>query len=44
MALAVYRWLGPQFISKSWFNLDIMWALSLLLVGLLGMAGAAGLL
>lgn len=44
IALAVFYWLGPQFISKSWFNLDILWALSLLLVGSLGMAGAVGLL
>jgi hypothetical protein len=44
MALAVYRWLGPQFISESWINLDIVWGLSLLIVGLLGMAGAVGLL
>lgn len=40
IALAVHHWLGPQFISKSWFNLDIVWAVSLLLVGVLGMAGA----
>lgn len=44
IAFAVYHWLGLQFISKSWFNLDIVWAMSLLLVGLLGMAGAGGLL
>lgn len=44
MAFAAYRWLGPQFISKSWFNLDIVWAASLILVGALGVAGAAGLL
>ena len=33
MAFAVYRWLGLTFISKSWFNLDAVWALSLILVG-----------
>lgn len=33
MAYAVYRWLGLTFISKSWFNLDAVWALSLILVG-----------
>jgi hypothetical protein len=37
IALAVHRWLGPQFISRSWFNLDIVWALSLVLVGVLGL-------
>ncbi len=33
MAVAVYEWLGPRFISKSWFNLDVAWPLSLILVG-----------
>jgi len=41
IALAVHQWLGPQFISKSWFNLDLVWALSLILVGAIGVAGAA---
>ncbi|SFP88394.1 hypothetical protein SAMN03159463_05087 [Mesorhizobium sp. NFR06] len=38
IAIAVYRWLGPKFISQSWFNLDIVWALSLVLVGGIGIA------
>ncbi|HVL22292.1 MAG TPA: hypothetical protein VM422_15145 [Amaricoccus sp.] len=33
MALAVHAWLGLGFIAKSWFNLDRIWALSLILVG-----------
>lgn len=33
IAIAVYRWLGPRFISKCWFNLDTVWAMSLILVG-----------
>lgn len=33
LAVAVYRWLGLQFLSKSWFNLDVVWALSLIAVG-----------
>ncbi len=33
MAYAVYRWLGLTFLSKSWFNLDRVWAASLVLVG-----------
>lgn len=33
VAYGVYRWLGLRFLSKSWFNLDIVWALSLILVG-----------
>jgi hypothetical protein len=37
IAFAVYRWLGLNFISKSWFNLDIVWALSLILVGSIGL-------
>jgi hypothetical protein len=37
MAFAVYRWLGLKFISKSWFNLDVVWALSLIGVGSIGL-------
>ncbi|XDB00091.1 hypothetical protein AB1M95_09385 [Sulfitobacter sp. LCG007] len=33
MALCVYRWLGLRFLSRSWFNLDLAWASSLILVG-----------
>lgn len=40
IAWAVFKWLGPQFISKSWFNLDLVWAVSLILVGGLGLWGA----
>lgn len=36
-AFAVYHWLGLNFISKSWFNLDVVWALSLILVGCIGL-------
>ncbi|MBW4983316.1 hypothetical protein KZZ07_12255 [Mameliella sp. CS4] len=32
-AFAVYRWLGLKALSRSWFNLDKVWALSLVLVG-----------
>lgn len=39
MAVAVYEWLGPTFISKSWFNLDSVWPLSLILVGAISLAG-----
>lgn len=41
VALAVHGWLGLQFISKSWFNLDVVWALSLVLVGAVGVTSAA---
>ena len=33
MAIGVYHWLGLKFLSRSWFNLDVIWALSLILVG-----------
>lgn len=33
LAVGVYHWLGLKFLSKSWFNLDVIWALSLVLVG-----------
>jgi hypothetical protein len=41
VAFAVHEWLGLRFISRSWFNLDVVWALSLILVGVIGVAGAA---
>ncbi len=40
LAYAVYRWLGLQFLSRSWFNLELIWALSLILVGVLGLWSA----
>ena len=33
IAVGVYHWLGLRFLSKGWFNLDLVWALSLILVG-----------
>ena len=33
LAVGVHQWLGLRFLSKSWFNLDLVWALSLILVG-----------
>ena len=41
VALAVHEWLGLRFISKSWFNLDVVWALSLIFVGAIGVTNAA---
>ena len=32
-AWLVYRFLGLRYVSRSWFNLDAIWALSLILVG-----------
>lgn len=37
IAWLVYKYLGVQFLAKSWFNLELVWALSLIA------AGAAGL-
>ena len=37
MAWLVYRYLGPKFVSRSWFNLDATWAFSLALVGALSL-------
>ncbi|MFQ6547247.1 hypothetical protein AADZ90_004770 [Aestuariibius sp. 2305UL40-4] len=42
LAFAVYRWLGLQFLRRSWFDLEVVWALSLIAVGLLGLVTAAG--
>ena len=36
IAVAIYLWLGLRFLSRTWFNLDMVWALSLVLVGGLG--------
>jgi hypothetical protein len=37
-AWLVYHYLGLKFISRSWFNLDATWAVSLVLVGTLSLA------
>lgn len=38
LAWLVYRYLGLKFLSRSWFNLDAIWALSLILVGAFSLA------
>ncbi len=38
LAWSVYRYLGLKFVSRSWFNLDATWALSLVLVGAVSLA------
>ena len=40
IALFVYNWFGLKFISKSWFNLDLIWAFSLIIVGAFGVYSA----
>ncbi|MBN3821974.1 hypothetical protein G3N57_38125, partial [Paraburkholderia sp. Se-20369] len=37
MAWLVYRYLGLRFVSRSWFNLDRVWASSLILIGALSL-------
>jgi hypothetical protein len=37
IAIGVHRWLGLKLLSKSWFNLDVVWALSLILVGVISL-------
>ena len=41
LAWLVYRYLGLKFVSRSWFNLDAVWAASLILVGGLSLAVSA---
>jgi len=38
LAWLVYRYVGLKFVSRSWFNLDVIWASSLILVGTLSLA------
>lgn len=40
IAVIIYFWLGLKFLSRTWFNLDIVWALSLILVGCFGIYSA----
>ena len=37
-AWLVYRYLGLQFVARSWFNLDRVWAASLIFVGAVALA------
>ncbi len=41
IATIIYFWLGLKFLSKTWFNLDVVWALSLVAVGAFGIWSAA---
>lgn len=40
LAWLVYRYLGLRFVARSWFNLDAVWAASLMLVGAVSLIGA----
>jgi hypothetical protein len=37
VAIIIYRWLGLKFLSRTWFNLDRVWAVSLIAVGFFGL-------
>ncbi len=37
LAYAVYRWAGLAFLRKGWFDLDKLWAVSLIVVGFLAL-------
>ncbi|MCK1744176.1 hypothetical protein IVA80_25900 [Bradyrhizobium sp. 139] len=37
LAWLVYRYLGLRFVSRSWFNLDAIWATSLIVVGVVAL-------
>lgn len=37
VAYAVHRWLGLTFLKRSWFDLELVWALSLIIVGGVGL-------
>ncbi|OED37195.1 hypothetical protein AB833_24420 [Chromatiales bacterium (ex Bugula neritina AB1)] len=36
VATIIYFWLGLKFLSSTWFNVDVVWALSLIVVGSFG--------
>jgi hypothetical protein len=38
LAWLVYRYLGLKFVARSWFNLDTVWAVSLIVVGVVALA------
>lgn len=40
LAVVIYLWLGLKFLSRTWFNLDVVWAVSLLVVGAFGIYSA----
>lgn len=40
IAAIIYLWLGLKFLSRTWFNLDLVWAVSLVIVGAFGIYSA----
>ena len=41
LAAGMYFWLGLKFLTRTWFNLDVVWALSLIVVGGIGVLTAS---
>jgi hypothetical protein len=41
LAWLVYRYLGLKFLSQGWFNLDAVWAVSLIVVGVIALVFSA---
>ncbi|MEO0939850.1 MAG: hypothetical protein AAFY38_16990 [Pseudomonadota bacterium] len=37
LAFAVHRWFGLRFLQKGWFDLELLWALSLVAVGVIAL-------
>jgi len=42
LAVGVYCWLGLKMLSRTWLNLDVVWAVSLILVGVIGLTDWLG--
>jgi hypothetical protein len=40
IAWAVYKWVGLAILRKRWFNFDLVWAVALLVVGIVAAVGA----
>lgn len=37
VALVVYRWFGVSFLRKGWFNVDLVWAIALIVTGIISL-------
>jgi hypothetical protein len=42
VAWAVYKWVGLAVLRSRWINFDLVWAVALLVVGMIAAAGLAG--
>jgi hypothetical protein len=43
LAVVVYEWIGLAFLRRGWINLDLVWALALVVAGALTLAHGCGL-